>query len=592
MIFPKPKEEQYLDGAYSMKAYPNTDCLVDLFELYKNGNDDFTVKTDMTYGNDEYLLEVSSSGITVTASGDCGVFRAITSLKQLLFQHKDKLPFCKIKDCPDFEKRSYMLDISRCRMPKVKTITRLIDLLADLKYNEFQLYMESFVFKYDTLHEYTKNFDCLNADDIKYLDKYCSDRFIDLVPNQNSLGHLGDWLELEEFKHLRVGTDEVNTSTINPLLDESFEFIDKLYCALLPNFTSEYVNIGLDEAYGLGKYQLEEICKQKGTDNVFMDWLNKLADHIQKKYNKKVQFWADMVYEYPEAYSRVPDGAVALNWGYDLIKTAMMEKRCLDLKTKGTPYYICPGNCTWICFTGRFDVMSFNLRTCGELGREYGARGYMLTDWGCGEGHTHFPVWSLVPAALAAQYAWNVGVKQNGGTFKADYIRAAQKYIDDTVFNAPVSNWLYKMQQYYLLEPERIHSSTMSCFTIRKPLSETAVEPFFDLKECGEDFYFENVIAYMKKALAGIEAVDFDNNWKRQVRINANMTILGSELCIIRMHQAAANEKIDELVALIDEIYDEYIALWDAENYPKGKEHFLNQLSDRRKELIALKVIN
>jgi hypothetical protein len=76
---------------------------------------------------------------------------------------------------------------------------------------------------------------------------------------------------------------------------------------------------------------------------------------------------------------------------------------------------------------------------------------------------------------------------------KPDFIRAAQKYIDDTVFNAPVSNWLYKMQQYYLLEPERIHSSTMCSFIIRKPLSETAIDGFFDLKECGEDFYFENV---------------------------------------------------------------------------------------------------
>ena len=105
--------------------------------------------------------------------------------------------------------------------------------------------------------------------------------------------------------------------------------------------------------------------------------------------------------------------------------------------------------------------MSFNLRTCGEVGKKYGAKGYMLTDWGCGEGHTHFPVWSLVPAALAAQYSWNVGEKQNGGMLKPDFIRAAEKFIDDTVFNAPVSNWLYKMQQYYLLEPERIHSSTI-----------------------------------------------------------------------------------------------------------------------------------
>ncbi|MBR5506992.1 MAG: hypothetical protein IKV88_02990, partial [Clostridia bacterium] len=61
------------------------------------------------------------------------------------------------------------------------TIMHLIDILAELKYNEFQLYMESFCFKYETLNEYTKDLNCLDADDIKILDQYCADRFIDFV---------------------------------------------------------------------------------------------------------------------------------------------------------------------------------------------------------------------------------------------------------------------------------------------------------------------------------------------------------------------------------------------------------------------------
>ena len=462
MIIPSPKHETYSDQIYTLKEYDSNLDLVGLYTKYKDGNADVTIENDVTLKEDAYNLFIDENGIRIVAAFESGVFRAVTTLKQLLKQNGKNLPFCEIKDDPDFVRRSYMLDISRCRMPRVKYICRLIDLLADLKYNEFQLYMESFCFKYDTLSEYTKDFECLDADDIKYLDQYCADRFIDLVPNQNSFGHLGLWLAQDEFKHLRVGDDETNTATINPLLDESFEFVDKLYSALLPNFRSEYVNIGLDEAGGLGKFQLEELCNKIGHDNVFMDWLNKLADHIKKKYNKKVQFWSDMVCGYPESFKRVPDGAIALNWGYDIAKTALLERRCMDLKEKNTPYYICPGNATWIALTGRFDVCSVNLRACGEFGREHGAIGYMVTDWGCGEGHTHFPVWSLVPAALGAQYAWNVGEPQNGGTLKSHNVRNCEKYIDENVFGgAKVSRWLYKLQQYYLLEPERIHCSTM-----------------------------------------------------------------------------------------------------------------------------------
>lgn len=589
MIFPTPKKEVYCNGVYKLCAYFDTVDLMELYEKYKAGNEDVTIVQNIDFAVDEYEIAINEDGIRIIALGDCGIFRAISSLRQLLKVHGASLPYCEIHDDPDFQKRSYMLDISRCRMPKVSTITRLIDLMAELKYNEFQLYMESFVMKLKHFPKYTRDFDCLTPADIEYLDRYCADRFIDLVPNQNCLGHMGTWLEEEEFKHLDVSGGVVNTTTLNPLLDETMEFADKLYDSILPHFSSGFVNIGLDEAYGLGRYDLEEVCREKGTDNVFVDWLIKLSDHIREKHGKRVQFWADMLYDSPEAYMRVPKDAVALCWGYDLAKTAMMERLAMALETKNVPYYICPGNCTWLSMTGRFDVASFNLRTCGEIGVAHGAIGYMVTDWGCGEGHMHFPVWSLVPMALGAQYAWHVGEKQYGASLKPYNIHNAQKYIDEYVFGAPVARWLCKMQQYYHLEPERIHCSTMCGFIIRQPLNVTAVPGFFDLKVCGEPFYFENVIDYMNKCLGGIAKVEFDEIWKRQAIVNGRMVVLSAELCIIRMTQNAENEKIDELVTMIDEICAEHELLWERENYSHGKEHFLNQLLDRRKELLAMK---
>jgi hypothetical protein len=55
------------------------------------------------------------------------------------------------------------------------------------------------------------------------------------------------------------------------------------------------------------------------------------------------------------------------------------------------------------------------------------------------------------------------------------------------------------------------------------------------------------------------------------------------------MTQTAENEKIDELVAMIDEICAEHDLLWERENYSHGKEHFLNQLLDRRRELLEMR---
>ena len=145
MIFPTPKKEVYLNGVYQLCAYSDTVDLMELYEKYKAGNEDVTIVQNADFSVDEYEITINEDGIRIITLGNCGVFRAISSLRQLLKVHGASLPYCEIHDDPDFQKRSYMLDISRCRMPKVSTITRLIDQLAELKYNEFQLYMESFV---------------------------------------------------------------------------------------------------------------------------------------------------------------------------------------------------------------------------------------------------------------------------------------------------------------------------------------------------------------------------------------------------------------------------------------------------------------
>lgn len=587
MIFPIPVQMEHGNGTYTFKETSWEGKLLDFYNRTKDGNRDIAVLKKENLDVEEYEIEIGKNGTVISYSTEMGKYRALTSLRQLL-KAGTEVPYVRIADKPQFERRAYMLDISRCRMPKVETLTWLIDILSDLKYNEIQLYMDSFCFKYEAFPEYTKDFDCLTAEDIEYLDQYCSERFIELVPNQNSFGHMEHWLAEKELAHLGLTDGKEAPNTLNPLLDESVEFMDQLYGSLLPHFKSEYVNIGLDEAYGLGKFQTEEACEKYGTENVFMDYLNKLSDLSEEKYGKHVMFWSDMIISHPKSHDRIPKNAIALNWGYDLIKSQMMERKCMSLEELGVPYYVCPGNCTWLSFTGRFDVMSFNVRTMGEIGRDHGAKGYLMTDWGCGEGHMHFLPWSLVPAALAAQYAWEPGTPQNGGTLKNHYIYAAENYMDENVFHAKVSRLLYRMQQYYLLEPERIHGGTMAGIMFRTPLSQTVYPFFFDLAKCGDNFYFDNVIEYMQKNIESIEKVEFEPRMKREILLNARMVILAEECMKVRMRQNVSAEKCRHLCQCIDEISAEYEELWLFRNFEKGMEDFLGQLADKKKELQML----
>ncbi|MBQ5770465.1 MAG: family 20 glycosylhydrolase, partial [Clostridia bacterium] len=551
MLFPLPRNIEMLDGFYQMKK-----CLkdYDVLAFYKEIQTGYEgVKLSKIEGlqQEEYHLNIDENGICIKYSTEEGLFRAATSLLQLAKRGRGKVQFTAIQDKPDIKRRGYMLDISRGRMPKVETIKTMIDFLVALKYNEFQLYMEGDCFKYAAYPKETADFDCLTPEDIKELDKYCRDRFMDLVPNQNSFGHMYTWLKKPDFHHLGLFEADETPSTLNPLLPETFEFMKNLYASLLPNFSSEFVNIGLDEAYGLGKFQIEEYCKEKGKDVVFMEWLNKLNDHITSTYGKKVMFWADMIYNYPQSYHMVPKDAIALEWGYELIQSQRMTDHCIAYRNAGVRYYVCPSCNTHGAFTSRMDVTTFNIRTCAELAVEYGAEGLLLTDWG-DNGHPQFGVWSMVPCALNGQYGWNIGKMQDGESFKADFIRASEDFVDEYAFECKkVSRLMYRMANYYLLEPERVHVCTMCAKQLSMPMNQTKYAHLFDLKDSGDDFYFDNVTDYVSRVMADIEKIDFDERMKREIRFTALLIELGSEVCKVKLNPEITKEKADALVKML-----------------------------------------
>ena len=96
------------------------------------------------------------------------MFRAATTLKQIFLQKEnDELPFLKIKDKPDIKKRGIMLDVSQGRITSPETLYKLIDVMADLKYNELQLYFDNIVFEYKTMSDYYKKGRVYSVEDIE-----------------------------------------------------------------------------------------------------------------------------------------------------------------------------------------------------------------------------------------------------------------------------------------------------------------------------------------------------------------------------------------------------------------------------------------
>lgn len=594
MLCPREKSLKIGEGNYNLKCDYTGISLYDFFILIKDGNEDVKISKSVAYKKEQYRLLIAPSGIEITVSCDEGLFRASTSLWQLVARGEKAVPCADIEDEPLLARRGYMLDISRCRMANVKTIKELIDVLCMFKYNEFQIYMESLCFKYSAYPKYTEDFDCLGPDDIKEIEEYCAARYIDLVPNQNSLGHMREWLKLDEFRPLGLGDGTNVPNTVNPLLDESFEFVTKLFDSVLPHFKSEYVNIGLDEAYGLGLFQTEEYCKKHGKETLWIEWLAKVNNYIKEKYNKKVMYWADMIAKNRDIYKNLPKDAIALEWGYENQDMAAMGEHCALFHDLGVKFFVCPSCNTHASFTGRSDVVLSHIRTAAQIAVRNGAEGLLMTEWGTAHGetgHPHFGVWELIPLAIAGQYAWNANdLDCDGSAFGIVYLRMAQDMLDKFVFGgAKVAELLFRMGNYYLLEPVRVPVATMCGANFWKPISETKLYSLFDLKDFDVEYYFKNVIRYMTELISEVEKQSFDEQLKREILINAKMVVLAAELCIIRVKKDITCDKINELVGVIDRMIPEFRELWCKRNYEKGVELFISHLEMHRADLMEMK---
>jgi hypothetical protein len=379
-----------------------------------------------------YAITIDRKGVRIEFREATGLGVAMATMRQLLRQYGRRLPCLKIRDWPDFARRGVMLDISRGRVPKLETLLELVGHLADFKINEFQLYTEH-TFAYRHYPSVWQSWGALTAEEIRKLDARCQQLGIDLVPNQNSFGHLEHFLEQQQFKKLaevsRPYADRKfvrRPSTLAPNHPGTLLFLRGLYDELLPNFSSQYFNVGCDETWDLGRGQSKKLCETKGQSRVYLDFLKQIHREVSAR-GKRMMFWGDIILKYPKlipelaSFETPPSGGsdrrtesplppeggvpslVALNWGYEADHPFDREA-ALFAKAK-IPFYVCPGTSTWQTLIGRHDNALANMRAAAQAGRRHGAIGYLITDWGDG-GHPQPLAVSYLPYLAGASLSW------------------------------------------------------------------------------------------------------------------------------------------------------------------------------------------
>lgn len=368
-------------------------------------------------GEEGYRLDVTAAGIDLAAASPKGLFYATATLAQWIELHRgedgrppSRLGGISVRDRPAFAVRGVMLDVSRDKVPRIETLFDLVDLLAGLKYNQLQLYMEH-TFAYRGHETVWRDASPFTAEELRRLDDYCAERFVELVPNQQSFGHFHRWLVHEPYRGLAEcpgGVEhafslEPEPFSLCPLDSRVPELLAGLYDELLPSFRSRLVNVGCDETFDLGLGRSRTACEERGRERVYVDFLNRVHGLVSER-GKRMQFWGDIILKRPELLAELPDDAIALEWGYEADHP--FAEDCRRFADSGREFYVCPGTSSWLSFAGRTRNALTNLASAAVHGKAHGAAGYLVTDWGdCG--HLQ-PLTASYPGLVAgAAFAWN-----------------------------------------------------------------------------------------------------------------------------------------------------------------------------------------
>ena len=398
-LLPSPRSLKIFRGAFTL---PRQKPLAVIKVVRTNSSPDHP---------EGYALTISKSGIEISFRETGGLRAASATLRQLLRECGRKLPCLKIRDWPDFSRRGVMLDISRGRVPKLETLLDLAEKLADLKINELQLYTEH-TFAYKKYKRIWQSWGALTAKEIQILDARCRELGIDLVPNQNSFGHLRYFLADPRLKKLGEISEPFlaetkdfmrRPTTLAPNHPGTLPFLRGLYDELLPNFSSQFFNVGCDETWDLGKGHAQWLCKTKSKGRVYLDFLKSIHREVSAR-GKTMMFWGDIILKYPGLIRRLPKNIIAFNWGYEA--NHPFEKEASQFAKARIPFYVCPGTSTWQTLVGKHGNALANLRAAAKAGRKFGALGFLNTDWGDG-GHPQPLAVSWPLLAAGAALAWN-----------------------------------------------------------------------------------------------------------------------------------------------------------------------------------------
>jgi hexosaminidase len=323
-----------------------------------------------------YVLVAGKSGVVIAGSTAAGVFYGLQTLKQLVRGSGSDtyVPGVRVVDWPAMRWRGISDDISRGPVPTLDYIKRQIRTLAAFKLNLHSFYMEH-AFSSSAHPLIGPAGGSLTPDEIREIVKYARSYHVEIVPEQQTFGHLHKALKFEKYNPL---AETPYGDVLSPQQEGTYKLIADWYHELNDLFPGNFFHIGEDETFELGEGQSREEARTRGVGAVYFQHLNRVRD-LLNPYNRKLIFWGDIALNHPDLLGQVPKEMIVANWDY--APRDDYESRIKPFKDAGLEQWVCPGVWGWNQIFPNVDASSKNIINFVRDGQAAGSPGMLNTSW-------------------------------------------------------------------------------------------------------------------------------------------------------------------------------------------------------------------
>lgn len=216
--------------------------------------------------------------------------------------------------------------------------------------------------------------------EVKNFIAYCETLGIDVIPLQQSFGHVEYILKHYRYKDLRE--DQKDFSQVNPIKEEQCKALfSDLFKDMISMHKSEYFHIGGDETYLLGHSpESKEKAAKLGMGRLYGDYIKMLCELVVGL-GKRPVVWADIALKYPDALQSLPKQTVFIDWnyGWDLDRFGDHEK----LMKSGFEIWGSPAirSAQDNYFLTDWNKHFNNIKTFIPQARQLGYNGIVMTSW-------------------------------------------------------------------------------------------------------------------------------------------------------------------------------------------------------------------